>query len=90
VAVEAIFGGVRMVYLEDMKAAISSFDMFATALKILLPARWLYGLYGKTLFGKKTSLDDPAAILFSSGSEGTPKGRGVVAPQHCRQLLAGV
>jgi acyl-[acyl-carrier-protein]-phospholipid O-acyltransferase/long-chain-fatty-acid--[acyl-carrier-protein] ligase len=35
----------------------------------LLPARLLF-----TLFSKKTCTERPAAILFSSGSEGEPKG----------------
>lgn len=89
VNVEDIFAGRKMIYLEDIKAGMNKHELVMTALAVLLPARWLYVLYGKSWFSKATSIDDPAAILFSSGSEGTPKGvvlshRNIVA--NCLQV----
>lgn len=61
---------VRLLYAEDLmkeipKAKIAFFIVFCT----VSPA-WLI----KFLFRKRTSINDIAAIVFSSGSEGTPKG----------------
>lgn len=57
-------------YLEDWKNQISSLTKLKVLLaSLLLPARLIY-----TLFGNKVSAQQTAAILFSSGSEGAPKG----------------
>jgi len=61
---------VQIHYLEDMRQEIGALPKLAILLSsILLPARALYAL-----FGQRSDIKQPAAILFSSGSEGTPKG----------------
>jgi acyl-[acyl-carrier-protein]-phospholipid O-acyltransferase/long-chain-fatty-acid--[acyl-carrier-protein] ligase len=84
VDVENIFSGSHLIYLEDLKLSISTHEMVCTALASFLPSFWLY-----YIFGKPAHIDSPAAILFSSGSEGTPKGvvlshRNIVA--NCLQV----
>jgi acyl-[acyl-carrier-protein]-phospholipid O-acyltransferase / long-chain-fatty-acid--[acyl-carrier-protein] ligase len=60
----------HFVYLEEIKQAIPRWKLIFTFLQTkVLPASLLKGLYFK-----KTALTDTAAILFSSGSEGLPKG----------------
>jgi len=65
-----ILGKVEVIYLEEIKKELSKpKTLFTLALVKLLPASMLSALYIKT-----SELNDTAAILFSSGSEGTPKG----------------
>ncbi|WP_336485826.1 acyl-[ACP]--phospholipid O-acyltransferase [Methylobacterium nigriterrae] len=59
--VEAIRGAVDLVYLEDVRASVSLADKVRG---FLAPRKPLVARRG----------GDPAAILFTSGSEGTPKG----------------
>ncbi len=66
----SLFEHVQVYYLEDFKDQISPVKKLAVLVMVrLLPASVLF-----MLFGKRTAINDPAAILFSSGSEGDPKG----------------
>jgi len=65
-----LLAGVQVYYLEELKDEIGSFTKLALlTASIILPARLLFAL-----FGRHVQLEQPAAILFSSGSEGEPKG----------------
>jgi acyl-[acyl-carrier-protein]-phospholipid O-acyltransferase/long-chain-fatty-acid--[acyl-carrier-protein] ligase len=73
---------VQVHYLEDMKDEIGTFTKFSLLISVaLLPARVLYAL-----FGRRAGIDQAAAILFSSGSEGEPKG---VVLSH-RNIMANI
>lgn len=54
---------INIIYLEDVKKSISLFDKLST---------FFYSY--KRMPGSKVSIAMPAVILFTSGSEGTPKG----------------
>ncbi len=68
--IAAILPGLPLIFLEDLKATIPRYQLLGTLLMaMLLPTRVLQWLYIP-----KIDLDATAAILFSSGSEGAPKG----------------
>jgi len=65
-----VFEGIELHHMEDMKEGIGKLEgLLMLAAASLLPASWAMGL-----FGHRAEPGDTAAILFSSGSEGAPKG----------------
>lgn len=64
--------GVSILYAEDEMAGITRWGKLAAfALALLAPIRLLERYAGAT---RSPSVDDPATIIFSSGSTGDPKG----------------
>jgi acyl-[acyl-carrier-protein]-phospholipid O-acyltransferase/long-chain-fatty-acid--[acyl-carrier-protein] ligase len=70
IEIEDVFEGVEVIYLEDMKPKISKIKGLFTLLSVKLLPTFLL----KLLHIKKVNKKDTAVILFSSGSEGDPKG----------------
>ena len=67
---ESFFPNSKLLMLEDIREEISTISRLGTLLKaILFPA----SVIQKSYF-KEVAMNDTAAILFSSGSEGSPKG----------------
>lgn len=60
--------GLRLVYLEDLKQEITIWDKLVGLLASYFPRRYYKRIRGDVSF------KDPAVVLFTSGSEGTPKG----------------
>lgn len=70
IKIKEILPETKLIYLEDFKAELSKAKMLLTMLTVmLLPTKLLEWIYIKHV-----DLEDTAAILFSSGSEGSPKG----------------
>ena len=67
---ESFFPNSKLFMLEDIKEEISTLTRLGTLLKVILMPT---NLIRKSYF-EEVSMNDTAAILFSSGSEGSPKG----------------
>ena len=70
IKIKEILDIVEVIYLEDLKEKISKIKGIFTYLSVKLMPSFLL----KLVHLSKTSKDDTVLILFSSGSEGTPKG----------------
>ena len=68
--IEALLTAVQVYKLEDLAAGVSQTRRAWTLVQAVLLPRFMLRL----LYCKRVSLESPAAILFSSGSEGEPKG----------------
>ncbi|MCR8922535.1 acyl-[ACP]--phospholipid O-acyltransferase [Dasania sp. GY-MA-18] len=68
--IKVMLGNTNVVYLEDLKASISKLEMLRTLFMVkFIPSTLL-----KLIYSKPIGTEQTAAILFSSGSEGQPKG----------------
>lgn len=67
---DKLFQGCSVYYMEDLKKLVKKPALIASFLRVMLLPAW----YLEMRFFKKVNLDDVATIIFSSGSEGTPKG----------------
>lgn len=70
IALAKILKMVDVIYLEDIKPLISKVQGFFT----LISVKFLPSFFIKSIYVKQIKKDDTVAILFSSGSEGIPKG----------------
>jgi acyl-[acyl-carrier-protein]-phospholipid O-acyltransferase / long-chain-fatty-acid--[acyl-carrier-protein] ligase len=60
----------KFIYMEELKSDISKATSLRTLITVMISPAWLL----KLLYCKRVDINSPATILFSSGSEGTPKG----------------
>ncbi|EAR62242.1 acyl-[ACP]--phospholipid O-acyltransferase [Neptuniibacter caesariensis] len=68
--VSELFAGRTVLFMEDIKASIGKAEALSTLLMVSVLPEFLL----KRLLLSASDLEDTAAILFSSGSEGAPKG----------------
>lgn len=60
--------GVKIIYLEDLRKTV----IFSDKVKAFIASTFAHSYY--KYHNKNTSAKNPAVVLFTSGSEGTPKG----------------
>ncbi|MSN96154.1 MFS transporter [Campylobacter sp. FMV-PI01] len=72
----------KVIYLEEFSTNFSKFDKIKSLLQALVLPKFII----KKLYFQKVSIDDDAVVLYSSGSEGEPKG---IVLSH-RNLLANI
>ncbi|MEH6457009.1 MAG: acyl-[ACP]--phospholipid O-acyltransferase [Cocleimonas sp.] len=70
IKIKEILQDTTFYYLEDFKAELPKVKMLFTLIAVMI----LPSLLLQAIYIKRTKPEDTAAILFSSGSEGTPKG----------------
>ena len=70
IEISSVFELVDVILLEDLKKEISKLSGLIT----LLSVKFLPSFLLKAIYLEKTNKDDTVVILFSSGSEGKPKG----------------
>jgi acyl-[acyl-carrier-protein]-phospholipid O-acyltransferase/long-chain-fatty-acid--[acyl-carrier-protein] ligase len=69
IEIQQVLQNSNAIYLEDLSDSISQVEKVLTLITTSLPAKLLQAIYGRA-----SRVDQTAALLFSSGSEGTPKG----------------